>query len=123
MKLNLLIPNVFYTDVRIGLHLFVEVLGCKILYDGSGDGDAFFIIGRDGIKLHLIQNEEFALKDRPELRIETDDIDALWQHVRDRHPDMLHPNLTEVTLREWGAREFALLDESGVCIVVVQWQA
>ncbi|RFM28254.1 VOC family protein [Deminuibacter soli] len=121
MKLKILIPNVFYTDIRVGLRLFVECLGCAIIYQELESADPFCVVGRDGVKLHLIQSEEYAMKDRPELRIETDDIEALYTHIRDKHPDMLHPNLPEITLRDWNAKEFALLDESHVCVVVQQW--
>ena len=38
-----------------------------------------------------------------------------------RRPDLLHPNLPTVRLRPWGAREFALLDSTTVCVVVRQW--
>jgi hypothetical protein len=36
------------------------------------------------------------------------------------HPEFLHPNLKEITLRPWGAKEFALRDEQ-VCIIIQEW--
>jgi hypothetical protein len=68
-----------------------------------------------------VQDAEFAAKDRPELGIETDDIEAIHAEISARRPDLLHPNLPEVTLREWGAREFALLDSTTVCVVFRSW--
>jgi hypothetical protein len=55
------------------------------------------------------------------LRIEPDDIEEAYNHVKKKNPELLHPNLKEITLRPWGAKEFALLDESGVCLIFQQW--
>lgn len=41
--------------------------------------------------------------------------------VAARRPDLLHPNLDRPTMREWGAREVALLDETTVCVVLREW--
>lgn len=121
MSLQVLIPNIFYTDVAAGLQLFVECLGFEIAYSEPDAPKPFYVVRRDSVKAYLVQDAEFALKDRPELRIETDDIDSIYTEVSERFPGLLHPNLKKVTLREWGAKEFALLDKSGVCIVFMQW--
>jgi hypothetical protein len=38
-----------------------------------------------------------------------------YEKVSKSHPEFLHPNLKEIALRPWGAKEFALRDEQ-VCI-------
>ena len=121
MKLLKLIPNIFYADIKVGLHLFVECLGFSIGYDDLKGEEPFCVVNKDGLAAHLIESAEFAEKDRPELRIETDDIEALYKHVSTGFPALLHPNLKTVTLRPWKALEFALLDASGVCIIIQQW--
>jgi len=122
MIFKTLVPNVFYADIQVGLKLFVHCLGFNVVYDDlQSDEQPFCVVERDGLKLHLVESEEFALKDRPELRLETDDIDQAYREISERYPELLHPNLRVVTLRPWKAREFALRDESGVCLVIVQW--
>ncbi len=77
--------------------------------------------GRDGIKVYLVEDAEHAAKDRPELAVETDDIEAVYADISVRRPDLLHPNLSRVTRRPWGAREFSLLDATTVCVVFRDW--
>ena len=52
--------------------------------------------------------------------IVTDEIDAIYAKISASHPEYLHPNLSRVTLRPWGAKEFALRDHQ-VCIIFQQW--
>ena len=122
MKFTQLVSKVFYSDIKPGLNLFVDCLGFKISYDDlKNETEPFCVIGRDGLKLMLVENAEFAEKDRPEIRLETDDIDDVFAVVSANFKELLHPNLSRPTLRPWGAKEFALLDSSGVCIVICQW--
>ena len=122
MKFNKLVPNVFYADAKTGLRTFVDCLGFKIGYDDlQSEEQPFCTLEKDDLCLHLIQSKEFAEKDRPELRLETDNIEEVYQHVSGKFPELLHPNLKKVTARPWGAKEFAVLDPSGVCIVIQQW--
>lgn len=122
MSLQVLIPNIFYSDVQVGLQLFVDCLGFEIVYSDTESEQPFYVVKRDGVKAYLVEDADFAMKDRPELRIETDDIEGIYNEIRERCPELLHPNLPEIALREWGAKEFAVLDESHVCIVFIQWE-
>jgi hypothetical protein len=115
--LNNVIPKVFYEDVEVGIDLFVDGIGMEILHRD----DDLVVAARDGAKVYLVEDSEFAAKDRPELSIETDDIEAIHAEITSRRPDLLHPNLPEVTLREWGAREFAVVDSTTVCVVFRSW--
>jgi hypothetical protein len=112
-----LIPNIFYSDLKDGLELFVSCLGFKVLHQ---DGK-FAVIERDGAKAHLVESAEFAAKDRPEISIETDTIDDLYSEVKSKAPQMLHPNGKTIEKKPWGAREFALLDKTGVCVIFRQF--
>lgn len=115
--LTVLIPKVFYSDIAVGLDLFADGIGMDVLYRD----DDLVVLSKDRAKIHLVEDAEYAAKDRPELSIETDDIDAVYADISARRPDLLHPNLTRVTRREWGAREFALLDSTTVCVVFRDW--
>ena len=64
--------------------------------------------------------KEYAEKDNPEFRLVTDDIEEVFKRVESKYPELLHPNLSKVTLRPWGAKEFALMDGQ-IGIVIQQW--
>jgi hypothetical protein len=115
--LTVLIPKVFYDDLTIGIDLFVDGIGMQVLHQD----DTLVVAARDGAKVYLVEDREFALKDRPELTIETDEIERVYADVAARRPDLLHPNLARVTRQPWGAREFALVDSSTVCVVFRDW--
>ena len=119
MKLIKVIPKLFYAAIADGTHLFVEGLAFKVVYKETKP-HAFYIIRRDEIVLYLVEDREFAEKDRPEIRIETDDIEAFYKEVTARNPELLHPNLRRIKLQPWGLLEFALRDKSGVCVIIHQ---
>lgn len=118
--LKKLIPNVFYTDMRNGLDLFVETLGFTVVYSDPADKPAFCIVKRDEITVHLVEDAVFAAKDRPEIRLETDDIGDFYEEVKTRRSSLFHPNLAQVKQQSWGSKEFALQDKEGTCIIIQQ---
>lgn len=122
MSLLKLIPQIFYADINVGLSFFTEGLGFKVLYKDDNSENPFYIIERDNVVIYLIGNEEYALKDRPQIRIETDDIEAYYAEIKTRKPELLHPNLNKIKAQPWGLKEFALLDETTVCVVIHQKQ-
>lgn len=119
-RFKTLIPTVFYAEMAVGLDLFVSGLGFEVVHD---DGD-FVVLERDGCKLYLVQNAECAAKAPPEFGIETDKIDAVYADIAARRPDLLHPTYPTgggIVRREYGAREFAVLDSTTVCVVFRDW--
>jgi hypothetical protein len=68
----------------------------------------------------LFQNKEYAKKFNPLFRLVTNNIEEVYKKVSSKYPELLHPNLREITLRPWGAKEFALLDQQ-IGIVIQQW--
>ncbi len=112
-----LIPKVFYADIKVGLDLFVRCLCFELLYQD----ETISVLGRDGAKVYLMENAELAALDRPELAIETDNILEIFDEIKARAPEVLHPNSKAVQLKPWGAQEFAVLDSSTVCVVFRQW--
>jgi hypothetical protein len=117
MAMLRLIPKLFYAHMEDGLDLFVDGLGFAVLHRD----DTLAVVARDGAKAYLVQDADYAAKDRPEIAIETDTIDALHADIAARRPQLLHPNLATVQDRPWGAREFAVRDATGVCVVFRQW--
>lgn len=121
MKFTKLIPNIFYADINVGLKLFVECLQFEIGYDDLKSDNPSCVINKDNLAVFLHQNKEWAEKDRPEMRLETNEIHKVFAQVSKSHPELLHPNSNKVTLKPWGSLEFALLDESTVCVIIIQW--
>jgi hypothetical protein len=112
-----LIPKIFYDRLEDGLDLFVVGLRFEVRHQD----DDLAVVEREGAKAYIVQSPEYAAKDRPEISIETDTIDDVYRDIAARRPDLLHPNLKEVTLRPWGAKEFAVVDKTTVCVVFRQW--
>jgi hypothetical protein len=121
MKFTKLVPNVFYTDIKVGIRFFIECLEFSIAHDELGSDQPFCAIEKDGLGMLLFQNKEYAEKDRPEFRLVTNDIEEVYKKIAAAHPEYLHPNLRVITLRPWGAKEFALKDDSDVCVIIQQW--
>jgi hypothetical protein len=112
-----LIPKIFFNHLDEGLDLFVNCLGFEVLYQDN----SLAVVGRDGAKAYVVESPEFAAKDRPEIAIETDNIEEIFNEISANRPDALHPNLPRVTKRPWGALEFSVLDKTHVCVVFRQW--
>jgi hypothetical protein len=112
-----LISKIFYNTLVEGLDLFVECLGFKVVYQ---DED-LAVVERDGARAYVVASAEYAAKDRPELAIETDTIYELYEEIKSRRPELLHPNGNEIRRQPWGPLEFAVLDKTSVCVVFRQW--
>ncbi len=93
-----LIPKIFYDDRRDGLAFFVDALGFELLYQDQ----ELAVVARDGAKAYLVQSPEYAARDRPELAIETDDIDSIYTEMSKRAPGRLHPHSSTVSFKPWG---------------------
>lgn len=112
-----IVSKIFFNRMEEGLDLFVNCLGFTVLYQEN----SLAVVGRDSAKAYIIEDPEYAAKDRPEIAIETDTIAEIYRDISLRRPELLHPDLPQVTRRPWGALEFSLLDRTGVCVVFRQW--
>ena len=112
-----LIPKIFYDHLQDGLAFFVEGLGFELLYQDA----ELAVVARDRAKAYLVEDPEYAAKARPELSIETENIDEIYQEMAARAPHFLHPHANQVVLKPWGAREFALLDKTTVAVIFREW--
>lgn len=110
MHFTKLVPSVFYTDLSDGLRLFVDCLQFSILHKDLQASQPYCVLRKDGIDIMVFQNEQLAKEHNPELRLVTDNIEEVYATVSVSHPHLLHPNLDQVTLRPWGAKEFAIMD-------------
>ena len=115
-----LVPNIFYADINDALKLFIDCLEFNIEHDELNSDHPFCVIERNGLRINLFENEALAKEHNPEFRLVTNNIDEVYQKVASTHPGFLHPNLSKITLRPWGAKEFALMDKQ-LGIVIQQW--
>lgn len=120
MNFTKLVPNVFYVDINDALRFFIDCLEFKITHNELKSPQPFCVVEKDGLRINLFQNEGLAKEHHPEFRLVTNDIEEVYKKVSSSHPEFLHPNLKKVTLRPWGAKEFALTDTQ-LGIVVQQW--
>jgi len=116
MALQQILPKVFYSEIQADLKFFIEDMGFTLGYHDQ----TLYIVSRDNITFLLVESHEYAIKDRPEIRIATDDIYAIYEEIKNRAPHILHPNSSTVTIKPWGLREFAVLDPTTVCIIFQQ---
>ncbi len=120
MNFEKLVPNIFYVDIADGLKLFVECLEFEIGHDEINSARLFCVVEKDGLRINLFENAELAKEHNPEFRLVTKNIAEVYEQVSISHPEFLHPNLKEITLRPWGAKEFALMDKQ-LGIIIQEW--
>ena len=120
MHFTKLVPNIFYKDIKSGLKIFVDCLEFTIGHDELNSKNPFCVVEKDGLRVNLFQNKEYAEKDNPEFRLVTNNIEEVYKKVSEKYPELLHPNLSKITLRPWTAKEFALMDGQ-IGIIIQQW--
>lgn len=120
MNFTKLVPNIFYADINSGIRIFVDCLEFTIGHEELAANIPFCVVEKNGLRVNLFQNREFAQKDNPEFRLVTDNIEEVYNKVQSNYPELLHPNLNKITLRPWGAKEFAIMDEQ-LGIIIQQW--
>jgi hypothetical protein len=120
MTFTKLVPSVFYTDINTGLKTFIDCLEFTMGHQELSAASPFCVVNKDGLSVMIFEDKHQAETDHPELRLETGNIAEVYQKVAAKFPELLHPNLKEVTLRPWGAKEFAIIDGQ-IGIRVMQW--
>lgn len=120
MTFEKLVPNIFYVDINDGLKFFVECLNFTIGYSEIKSANPFCVLEKDGLRINLFENTELAEEHYPEFRLVTKNIQEVYEEVSKSHSEFLHPNLKEIILRPWGAKEFALKDKQ-VGIIIQEW--
>ncbi|WP_111309815.1 hypothetical protein [Confluentibacter sediminis] len=108
------------TNINDGLKLFIDCLEFSIGHEELKLKNPFCVIQKNELQMYLFEHKELAKEHNPEFRLVTNSIDDIYKKISSSHPEFLHPNLNKVTLRPWGAKEFALRDNQ-VCIIIQQW--
>jgi hypothetical protein len=120
MKFEKITPSVFYNSIQDSFKLFIDCLEFKITHKELESDNPYCVVERDNIGILIFQNKEYAAIIKPELRMVTADIESVYHKVISTCPELLHPNLNKVTIRPWGAKEFAIFDNQ-VCFIIQEW--
>lgn len=120
MQFSTLIPSIFYPNIHDGLHLFVDCLQFQVTHSEIESTQPFCVLQKDGLCIYLFQNKELADEHHPELRLVTKNIQEVYDDINANHAELLHPNLSRVTKRPWGAKEFAVMDKQ-LGVIFQEW--
>jgi len=120
MHFTHLVPNIFYVDIKDGIKLFVDCLQFKIGHSELNSEQPFCVVEKNGLRINLFQNKALAEEHNPEFRLVTNNINEAYEKIASSNPELLHPNLNKITLRPWGAKEFAIRDKQ-LGIVIQEW--
>jgi catechol 2,3-dioxygenase-like lactoylglutathione lyase family enzyme len=106
-------PVIPARDVAAGLAFYVEKLGFTELWRNGepADGGA---VRRGGVTIHLFACDDPKIAQWTAFRIETHEIDALYEQCE--RAGIVHPN-GRLEDKPWGNREFTALDLDGVGLV------
>ncbi len=125
------VMGVPYTDLTEPKRFFTEQIGMSIEHEEAGK---LVVVARGNVKLHLFKWDEIAVDTEafkmtaPVIRIETDDIQAMWREMCERDPEgkHIHPRTKSKggpELRPWRAWEFGVSDENNVLVLFQQWES
>lgn len=110
MKLNHLTPMLYTADLQGTVDFYVEILGftCIAFEAEWGWGR----VRLDGVELMFSQPNEHIPFEKPgltgSLYIHTDDVDAIWNRLKDK-TTVCYP----IEDFDYGMREFAIYDHNG----------
>ncbi len=99
MNFSALVAIVFYNNISEGIDLFVDCLQFTIKHIDLNASQPYCVLEKDGIGTKVFQDEQLAKEHNPELRLVTNNIEAVYAKVSESHPDLQHQNLNKVTLR------------------------
>ena len=98
-------PKLPMRDKTLTKDYYLNQLGFKELSD-YGD---YLIVGKDNIEIHFFRFTELNPKENyGQVYIRTDDIDSLYKSLLENNT-IVHPN-GHLQIKQWGQKEFALLD-------------
>lgn len=111
MKFQRMTPMLRTWEMERSVAFYTDVLGFRC--ESSADGWA--ALARDGVELMLSSPNQHEGDTAPaftgSLYIETDDVDALWEQVKDRARVCYAPEDFD-----YGMREFAIYDNNGYLV-------
>ena len=93
------------------LSFYTGPMGFSILWQGDGMAG----IGRDGVSLNLVVNDNLNWADNASFSIGVSNLEALYDEYR-----AIPAKVGALEMKLWGRREFHLIVPSGVCFQFYQ---
>ncbi|HEX7289322.1 MAG TPA: VOC family protein [Candidatus Angelobacter sp.] len=111
MKVHNLSPILYVTDMQATIRFYRDVLGFACMNQNEG----WAALARDEVELMVSLPNAHVPFEKPAFTgsfyFRCDDVDALWQHLKDKAP-VVYPIENFV----YGMREFAIRDINGYCL-------
>jgi uncharacterized glyoxalase superfamily protein PhnB len=103
-RLESAVPIIPAREIEVSAAWYRDQLGFEVVHTEREYG----IVRRDELEMHFWGPSGIAPEDSNTMyRIETTEIDELYQHCRER--EIVHPN-APLEEQPWGMREFAVID-------------
>ena len=110
-------PMLNVADIIAEVTFFRDVLGFT---DLMGEG-GYSVMHRDGAEIHIAENHDEEVlshvNGRMQIYVQTDDIDALWEHAQAFSETYRTRTLFE---REYGMTEFHMQTPGGILVFVAE---
>ena len=110
-------PMLNVADIIAEVTFFRDVLGFT---DLMGEG-GYSVMHRDGTEIHIAENHDEEVlshvKGRMQIYVQTDDIDALWEHAQ---PFSETYRMRARFEREYGMTEFHIHTPGGILVFVAE---
>ncbi len=113
MTLNKLRPMLWTSDLKGSVDFYTTVLGFQC--NGLNEEWGWASISRDNVSIMFARPNEHESFDKPtftgSLYINTDEVDRLWEHLKNSAKICY-----EIENFEYGMREFAIYDNNGYLV-------
>lgn len=101
-----IIPLVPAINMDEAIQFYIQELGfSKSFQKGDHTG-----LKRDEVELHLYQTNDKHLADWSVIRLQTNNIENLYEQLKDKHPN------AKLQLMPYGLKEVSVVDPSGVLV-------
>jgi len=97
-------------DIKCAISFYEQKLGFKATNYGS--------VSRGNVEIFFYQTDDLNLGQWTSFRIQVGSIQSLYQEYEQQR--IIHPNGALQTT-PWGAKEFSILDQDGVCLTFFEY--
>ena len=101
------------------INFYENKLGFKCQWQDSEMPD-LALVSRDQVELFLQRSEDVSLAEWTTLRIEVENVTALYREVIERDAAIVHPD-GKLEKKPWGSTDFTILDLNGVCVTFYEF--
>lgn len=99
------VPVLPSMDIKATTKFYVETLGFHV----TGDYDDYVLLQRDYVEVHLWHGAARNICENSGCYLRVANVDELYKEFSEKGVKMRHP----LELKEWGMREFAVIDNDG----------